>query len=57
MIVSEALLAPVSSCTIKALETSQTSFLWNDSTPDIKHKTIFKNLRGGRLKMLIYKIN
>ena len=37
-IVFQALIAPVSTHVIKALETIQTSFLWDKSNPKIKHK-------------------
>ena len=55
-IVSQALIAPALSHIIKALETIQTSFLWNNTNPKIKHKTNGKNFRKGVLKMLIYEI-
>ena len=36
--------------TFKALETIQTSFLWNNSNPKIKHKTLCKRYENGGLK-------
>ena len=42
-IIFQPLIAPAPSHIIKALETIQTFFLWNDSNPKIKHKTICKN--------------
>ena len=39
-IIFQALIAPVPTYLIKALETCQTSFLWNNSIPKIKHKTL-----------------
>ena len=49
-IIFQALTATVPSHIIKALEAIQTSFLWNNNNPKIKHKTICKNFRKGRLK-------
>ena len=49
-IVFQALIAPVPTHVIKALETIQTSFLWNNSNPKIKHKTICKRYENGGLK-------
>ena len=43
-IVFQALIAPVPTHVIKALETIQTSFLWNNSNPKIKHKTFCKKI-------------
>ena len=40
-IVFQALIAPVPTYVIKTLETIQT-FLWNNSNPKIKHKTLCK---------------
>ena len=42
--------ATVPSHIIKALETIQTSFLWNNTSPVIEHKTICKSVREGGLK-------
>ena len=56
-IVFQALIAPVPTHVIKALETIQTSFLWNNSNPKIKHKTLCKRYENGGLKMLTYRIN
>ena len=44
-IVFQALIAPVPTHVIKALETIQTSFLWNNSNPKIKHKMSVKDMR------------
>ena len=49
-IVFQALIAPVPTHVIKALETIQTSFLWNNSNPKIKHKTLCKRYENGGLK-------
>ena len=49
-IVFQALIAPVPTHVIKALETIQTSFLWNNSNPKIKHKTLCKRYENGSLK-------
>ena len=49
-IVFQALIATVPSHIIKALETIQTSFLWNNTNLKIKHKIICKNFRAGGLK-------
>ena len=48
--VFQVLIAIVPSHIIKALERIQTSFLWNNSNPKIKHKTICKKIREGCLK-------
>ena len=39
-IIFQALIAPVPTQVIKALETIQTSFLWDNSNPKIKQKTL-----------------
>ena len=39
-IIFQALIAPVPTHIIKALEICQTSFLWNNSNSKIKHKTL-----------------
>ena len=39
-IVFQALITPVATHVIKALERIQTFFLWNNSNPKIKHKTL-----------------
>ena len=44
-IVFQALIAPVLTHVTKALETVQTSFLWNNSNPKIKHKMSVKDMR------------
>ena len=49
-IVFQALIAPVPTHVIKALETTQTSFLWNNSNPKMKHKTLCKRYENGDLK-------
>ena len=49
-IVFQALIAPVLTHVIKALETIQTSFLWNNSNTKIKHKTLCKRYENGGLK-------
>ena len=49
-IIFQALRAPVPTHVIKALETTQTSFLWNNSNPKIKHKTLCKRYENGCLK-------
>ena len=49
-IVFQALIALVLNYMIKSLETIQTSFLWNNTNPQIKHKTICKNFREEWLK-------
>ena len=49
-IVFQDLIAPVPTHVIKALETIQTSFLWNNSNPKIKHKTLCKRYENGGLK-------
>ena len=49
-IIFQALIAPVPTQVIKALETIQTSFLWNNSNPKIKHKTLCKRYENGGLK-------
>ena len=49
-IVFQALIAPVPTHVIKALETIQTSFLGNISNPKIKHKTLCKRYENGGLK-------
>ena len=47
---SRTLIAPAPNYEIKALETIQTSFLWNNSNPKIKHKTLCKRYENGGLK-------
>ena len=32
------------------LEKIQKAFLWNNSTPKIKHETLFNDYKAGRLK-------
>ena len=49
-IVFQALIAPVPTHVIKALETIQTSFWWNKSDPKIKDKTLCKRYEIGGLK-------
>ena len=49
-IIFQALIAPVPIHVIKALETIQTSFLWNNSNPKIKHKILCKGYENGGLK-------
>ena len=49
-IVFQALIAPLPIHVIKALGTIQTSFLWNNSNPQIKHKTLCKRYENGFLK-------
>ena len=49
-IVFQALIAPVPTHLIKALEAIQISFLWNNSNPKIKHKTLCKRHENGGLK-------
>ena len=49
-IVFQALIAPVPIHIIKTLKTIQTSFLWNNSNPKIKHKTLCKRYENGGLK-------
>ena len=49
-IVFQALIAPVPTHVIKALETIQTSFLWNNSNPKIRDKTVCKRYENGGLK-------
>ena len=49
-IIFQALIAPVPIHVIKALETIQTSFLWNNSNPKIKHETLCKGYENGGLK-------
>ena len=49
-IIFQALIAPVQTHVIKALETIETSFLWNNSNPKIKHKTLCKRYENGCLK-------
>ena len=46
----QALMAPVPTHLIKDLETIQTSFLWNNSNPKIKQKTLCKRYNNGGLK-------
>ena len=48
--VFQALIAPVSTHVIKVLEKIQISFLWNNSNPKIKHKTLSKRYENGGLK-------
>ena len=47
---SRTLIAPAPNYEIKALETIQTSFLWNNSSPKIKHKNVCKRYENGGLK-------
>ena len=47
---SEVFQAPVPTHVIKASETIETSFLWNNSNPKIKHKTLCKRYENGGLK-------
>ena len=56
-IVFQALIATIPNHIFKALETTQTPFLWNIINPKLKHKTIITNFKEWGLKMLIYKIN
>ena len=49
-IVFQALIAPVPTHVIKALETIQTCFLWYKSNAKIKHKTLCKRYENGGLK-------
>ena len=56
-IVFQALIATIPNHIFKALETTQTPFLWNVTNPKLKQKTIIKNFREWGLKMLIYEIN
>ena len=51
-IVFQALISPVPAHVIKALETIQTSFLWNNSNTKTKYKTLFKRHENGSLKNL-----
>ena len=51
-IVFQALIEPVPTHVVKALEAIQTSFLWNNYNPRIKYKTLCKRYENGRLKML-----
>ena len=46
----QALIAPVPTHVIKALEAIQTSLLWNNSNPKTKHKTLCKRYENGGLK-------
>ena len=48
-IVFQALIAPVPTHVIKALETIQTSFLWNNSNPKIRDRTVCKRYKNGGL--------
>ena len=48
--VFQALIATIPSHIFKALETIQTPFLWNNTNPKLKHKTIIKNFREWGLK-------
>ena len=45
-IVFQALIALVLSYMIKSLETIQTSFLWNNTNRQIKHKKLFAKILG-----------
>ena len=47
-IVFQAPIATVPSYITKALETVQTFFLWNNTNPKIKHKTICKSFRRSK---------
>ena len=49
-IVFQALIAPVPTHVIKALETIQTTFLWNNSNSKIKYKTLCKRYENRGLK-------
>ena len=49
-IVFQALIALVPTHVIKALDTIQTFFLWNNSNPKVKHKTLCKRYENGGLK-------
>ena len=49
-IIFQVVIAPVTTIVIKALETIQTCFLWNNSNPKIKHKTLCQNYEDGGLK-------
>ena len=51
-IVFQALIATVPNHVIKALETIQTFFLWNNSNPKKKHNFIGKRYENGGVKML-----
>ena len=42
-LIFSALIAPIPSHIIKALEKIQISFLWNNTNPKIKHKTVCKS--------------
>ena len=50
--VFQALIVPVPAHVIKALETIQTSFLWNNSNTKTKYKTLCKRCENGSLKNL-----
>ena len=55
--VFEALIVSFPTHVIKALEKIQTSFLWINSNPVRKHKSLSKRYEYGGLKMLTYGIN
>ena len=50
LLVFQALIAPDPTHVNKAWETIQTSFIWNNSIPKIKHKILCKRYQNGGLK-------
>ena len=46
----QALIAPVPTHVIKALETTHASYLWNNSNPEIKHKILCKRYENGGVR-------
>ena len=53
-IIFQSFIKTVSKHIINELEKIQKASLWKNSTPKIKHETLYNDYRAGGLKMLIF---
>ena len=53
-IIFQSFIKTVSKHIINKLEKIQKASLWKNSTPKIKHETLYNDYRAGGLKMLIF---
>ena len=53
-IIFQSFIKTVSKHVINELEKIQKASLWKNSTPKIKHETLYNDYRAGGLKMLIF---
>ena len=53
-IVFQSVITTVPKHVINELEKIQKAFLWKNSTPKMKHETLYIDYKAGELKMLIF---